>query len=202
MIKESIDNSGLSDEEKKDLDIAIIGGSLRIPFLKQKLIDLLRSINGKEKLVQTMNMDESAVRGCGYYYLQKQNIWNYQTENRHKDICVENINDEILFDDIKKSWDDEKKMELADKKINEISKYKNDIDSTMYIFINLFIRNMFNGMRDDQIEETDKEGVSHCIFQLKTFAITIVAQPEAILKMVKEFYEQYCRLLNKYDESV
>lgn len=57
-------------------------------------------------------------------------------------------------------------------------------------------------MRDDQIEEGDKEAVSHCLFQLKTFAITIVAQPDAILEYVKEFYKEYCRVLNKYDESV
>lgn len=133
MVKQSIDNSGLDDKEKNELEIAIIGGSLRIPFLKQKLIDLLRSINRKEKLVQTMNMDESTVRGCGYYYLQKEKIWNYDIENDFKDIYVENIKeDNMLFDDIKQSWEEEKSMEQSDKKINEISKYKNDIDSAMY----------------------------------------------------------------------
>lgn len=61
---------------------------------------------------------------------------------------------------------------------------------------------MFEGMRDDQIEEGDKEAFNYCVFQLKTFAIIIVTQPDAILGMVKEFYKQFCRILNKYDERV
>lgn len=61
---------------------------------------------------------------------------------------------------------------------------------------------MFSRMRDNQIEEGDKDIVGHCIFQLKTFALIIVAQPDTILEYLKEFYKEYCIILNKYDERV
>lgn len=142
VVNESIDKSGLN-EERNQLEIAVLGGSLRIPYLKLRLSDLLKSINGKEKLIQTMNMDESTVRGCGYYYLQKENMWKYEVAKKNVGIKIDYIKGgNELFDDVKTAWEDERKMEINDKNINEISKYKNDIDSAMYFFSFLFFHSI------------------------------------------------------------
>lgn len=58
-----------SKKEKENMEICIIGGSSRIRFIKNILIEYLKKItnNNKQKLTLSLNADECICKGINYY---------------------------------------------------------------------------------------------------------------------------------------
>lgn len=133
LVTKTINESGLSKEEKSKLEIVIIGGSMRIPLFKRSLIDLLKEINGKEKLIQTLNMDENDAYGCCYYGGMKEKKWKYEIENFLEKTSFEE--DKKIKEIISKSLEEEKSMEEEDNKTKQNSSYRNELEGIKYIFI-------------------------------------------------------------------
>lgn len=108
LVAKTINESGLSKEEKSKLEIVIIGGSMRIPLFKRSLMGLLKEINGKEKLIQTLNMDENDAYGCCYYGGMKEKKWKYEIENFLEKTSFEE--DKKIKEIINRSLEKEKSM--------------------------------------------------------------------------------------------
>lgn len=89
MIEKSVDLSGINDEQKKKVIMTIIGGSIRIPFMKIQLEKYLKSINCENELNQTMNIEESVSYGCSYNGLIVKKIWDIEIDT--KGVKVEGI---------------------------------------------------------------------------------------------------------------
>lgn len=122
----------LEDGEKELLNVLIIGGSLRIPYLKQVVLDYLKDINGKTQLKQTLNMNECNSLGCSYYYKMKSGEWNYQiidTRNKFNETYLIKEFEEVII----KTYEEEKNMESKDKYYADVLSYHNKIEAEMYI---------------------------------------------------------------------
>lgn len=138
----------MSDEDKKKLEIVIIGGSLRITLLHEELENYLNELNGK-KLTRTLNMDESVCLGNSYYGLIQLNGWNY-TINNYKEYNIED-NKDI---DIAKSIEIEKELSHIDDDYINLSMNKNKLEEKMYIIY--FFRYTLQRSYSDKIDK-DKD---------------------------------------------
>lgn len=91
-IESLVNESKLCEEEKKLIEIVIIGGSLRIPLLQTTIEEYLKNIGNEIKINRTINMDEDISYGNSYYGLIKENKWEY---NINSEEIEESINDII-----------------------------------------------------------------------------------------------------------
>lgn len=129
LLTECLEGALLNDDEKKLLQITIIGGSLRIPVLKDVILEFLEKINGKTSLRQTLNMDECIGLGCSYYYEMRNGKWKYEIDDKKcylKDTYYVNC---IEDDDIKKAYEIEYSMEENDNLYSLLSNYRKRANS-------------------------------------------------------------------------
>lgn len=131
IMEECFKISNIRDDEKELFEIVIIGGSLRIPYLKSEVLNFLTEKNGKTRLKQTLNMESPVSLGCGYYYEILSKNWNYEI------ICNDNVLKnsyllEEIDDKITNTYNEEKEMEEYDENRKKISSYLNEIETKMY----------------------------------------------------------------------
>lgn len=68
ILDESLENSGWNDDDKNNMEICIIGGTMRIPYLMNHLVGYLEEIGSRYKtLTKTVNMDECVCQGNSYF---------------------------------------------------------------------------------------------------------------------------------------
>lgn len=99
IVKDSIEKAkSFTDGNDFEFDIVLSGGTIRIPIIKQTLLDFLH-INSPEKaLVETMNLDDSTSIGCSYYATCIKKWWDYEVVNNIP-FANEIKNDELVLID-------------------------------------------------------------------------------------------------------
>lgn len=90
-IKEVLKASEISNEEKRLVEVVIVGGSLRIPLLQSTIEEYLKNIGNEININRTINMDECISYGNSYYGLIKEGKWRYSIVNysKNKFVCKE-----------------------------------------------------------------------------------------------------------------
>lgn len=83
-IKEVLKASEISNEEKRLVEVVIVGGSLRIPLLQSTIEEYLKNIGNEININRTINMDECISYGNSYYGLIKEDKWRYKIVNEEE----------------------------------------------------------------------------------------------------------------------
>lgn len=82
IIKDSIEKAkNYTEGNDFEFDIVLSGGTIRIPIIKQTLLDFLHINHPTKTLVETMNLDDSTSIGCTYYATYLNRWWNYEIVN-------------------------------------------------------------------------------------------------------------------------
>lgn len=131
LIDDCLNESQWNEEDLKDLEICIIGGSMRITKLKEELSFYLKekSKESNNNLTLTLNMDDCISQGNSYYGLIKDGKYKYEIEDvsNYKREDSKNqieLNVDEIWKDIQSYKDrDEKEIKKASKR-NEIEKMK------------------------------------------------------------------------------
>lgn len=174
MVEKSVELSGINDEEKKKLIMTVIGGSLRIPFMKAQLEKYLKSINCENELNQTMNIEESVAYGCSYNGLIFKKIWDLKVDTSNSKIermeCInpdydseneDNEKDEnvIIPDTVDRNRDYYQKIiDECNNYINHIEEMeenaflKNKYETRIYYFQNILKEHEGNFRTDDLVK--------------------------------------------------
>lgn len=83
-IKEVLKASEISNEEKRLVEVVIVGGSLRIPLLQSTIEEYLKNIGNEININRTINMDECISYGNSYYGLIKEDKWRCKIVNEEE----------------------------------------------------------------------------------------------------------------------
>lgn len=82
IIKDSIEKAkNYTEGNDFEFDIVLSGGTIRIPIIKQTLLDFLHINHPTKTLVETMNLDDSTSIGSTYYATYLNRWWNYEIVN-------------------------------------------------------------------------------------------------------------------------
>lgn len=144
ILNECIKNSNIKESEKREIEILIVGGSLRIPYFQSILLKYLKE-NLKSKylnLNKTINMDECISYGNLYNGLIIKNYWKYNIIDKTKYCHLYMSNDEDNKNEETKIIELRKYLMLIKSKyvdimndqvnIDKCSEKRNDIENKMY----------------------------------------------------------------------
>lgn len=143
IIKDSILNSGLRKSDYKNVEMVIIGGSLRITNIQTELESYLKNeLKSEITINRTMNMDECISLGNSYYGLIQKGKWIYKYNDKHIKIHkIDGVGEDN--NNIKENWNIFERLKNISKTINEISNnenivqkcasLRNDIEGEWYI---------------------------------------------------------------------
>lgn len=142
LINNSINESKWSENDIKNIEICIVGGSMRIKYIKEKLIEYLNNKTHNNSILNTtLNMEECICQGVSYYGVIMNHI-----KTCHKAKCnnklhyyIEDLssykhinNNEIVKNDIEKIRINVMKYDERDVVENEKSLKKHLIEETQY----------------------------------------------------------------------
>lgn len=117
---------------KSKMNIVVVGGTTRIPCIKDILNDYLKNyLKSEGNLIFTLNQDEALCSGISYYSAIKEKWWNYSYELPKNDPykMIYNTNSESMTEcDNVKKYD---KYELNDEEKNYINNLNGIIDNFM-----------------------------------------------------------------------
>lgn len=72
----------LSEEEEQNIILTFVGGTTRIPYIRNLIIEYMKNNkNNNNEVNKTMNNDESICLGNSYYALIKTGKWEYELKN-------------------------------------------------------------------------------------------------------------------------
>lgn len=130
----------LNRNEMENLEICVVGGTMRIPLLQKTLKNFMKDIyNNNKNLNYSLNMDESVAYGNICFILQSLKYWNFT----FTDLSGSKINENIGNAADKKERCDmifQSANELINQlnHYNEIASERNNLESNMYIIIIIY----------------------------------------------------------------
>lgn len=150
LINNSINESKWNEEDINNIEICIVGGSMRIRYIKDKLKEFLinKTNNKMSELTTTLNMDECISEGISYYISIMEhtnkchkakcgNKLHYYIEDLTSFKHVNNGDGEIIKNDVEKIRMNVIKYDERDVIENEKNIKKNLIEETKYNAIHL-----------------------------------------------------------------
>lgn len=122
----------VNESTKSKMNMVIVGGTTRIPSIKEMLNDYVKNyLKSEGNLIFTLNQDEALSSGISYYSAIKEKWWNYSytlpKNNPHKMIYNTNSDSMTESDNVKKC----DKYTLNDEEKNYVNNLNGMIDNFM-----------------------------------------------------------------------